>query len=232
MSEGIQLVVVVPQTPTPSRIDSRNRRRYMYLICCNFRIIPAQPGTAGDHGWPGHHRRTRQQKYTGDRLYGQADNATNCTGGAEESSRIHWPRKHSTVSVRSPIATHCPAGRHHEPDGTALLTARVQSYQTREHNQDPHRSPEWNLQEAYGRPMYENLRNERAVKTRDAKQSEEEVRCLRPLLANAVASAARVSLAAPLALEHRGQKFPDTPEYSGSDWTQISGWIARLQMVI
>jgi len=44
--------------------------------------------------------------------------------------------------------------------------------------------------------------------------------------------AARAAPAAPQAPEDRGQKFPDSPDYSGSDQTQLRGWIAQLRMVI
>jgi len=35
----------------------------------------------------------------------------------------------------------------------------------------------------------------------------------------------------PRAVDDRWQKFPDSPDISGSDRTQFSGWIAQLQMV-
>lgn len=68
--------------------------------------------------------------------------------------------------------------------------------------------------------------------TQDAQQSGEEVRSLSTQLANALSLAARLAPAAPQALEDRGQKFPDSPGFSGSDRTQLRGWIAQLQMVI
>jgi hypothetical protein len=67
---------------------------------------------------------------------------------------------------------------------------------------------------------------------RDARQSGEEVRGLRMPLANALMLAARAAPAAPQAPEDRGQKFPDSPDLSGSDRTQLRGWIAQLRMVI
>jgi hypothetical protein len=44
--------------------------------------------------------------------------------------------------------------------------------------------------------------------------------------------AARAAPAAPQAPEDRGEKFPDSPDLSGSDQTQLRGWIAQLRMVI
>jgi len=76
------------------------------------------------------------------------------------------------------------------------------------------------------------LREELAVMTRDAHQSGEEVRGLRTQLANALTLAARAAPAAPQAPEDRGQKFPDSPDFSGSDQTQLRGWNAQLWMVI
>jgi len=68
--------------------------------------------------------------------------------------------------------------------------------------------------------------------TRGARQSGEEVRGLRTQLANALMLAARAAPAAPQTSEDRGQKFPDSPDFSGTDRTQLRGWIAQLQMVI
>jgi hypothetical protein len=68
--------------------------------------------------------------------------------------------------------------------------------------------------------------------TRDARQSGEEVRGLRTQLANALTLAALAAPAAPQAPEGRGQKFPDSPDFSGSDRTQLGVWIAQLRMVI
>jgi len=74
------------------------------------------------------------------------------------------------------------------------------------------------------------LQQELEDMTRDARQSGEEVRGLKTQLANALTLAARAAPAAPQ--EDRGQKFPDSPEFSGSDRTQLRGWIAQLRMVI
>jgi len=90
--------------------------------------------------------------------------------------------------------------------------------------------------EALRRPVApgtnEDLQQELEDMTRDARQSGEEVRGLRTQLANALTLAARAAPAAPQAPEDRGQKFPDSPDFSGSDRTQLRGWIAQLRMVI
>jgi hypothetical protein len=66
----------------------------------------------------------------------------------------------------------------------------------------------------------EELQQELDDMTRDARQSGEAVRGLRMQLANALTLAARAAPAAPQAPEDRGQKFPDSPNFSGSDRTQ------------
>jgi len=90
--------------------------------------------------------------------------------------------------------------------------------------------------EALRRPVApgtdEDLQQELEDMTRDARQSGEEVRGLRTQLANALMLAARTAPAAPQAPEDRGQKFPDSPDFSGTDRTQLRGWIAQLRMVI
>jgi len=66
--------------------------------------------------------------------------------------------------------------------------------------------------------------------TRDAREASEEGRNLRAQLANALSLAARVAPPAPHQPEDRGQKFPDSPDFSGSDRTQLRGWVAQLRM--
>jgi hypothetical protein len=78
----------------------------------------------------------------------------------------------------------------------------------------------------------EELRQELADVTQDPQQSGEEVRGLRMQLANALMLATRAAPAAPQAPEDRDQKFPDSPDCSGSDQTQLRRWIAQLRMVI
>ena len=68
--------------------------------------------------------------------------------------------------------------------------------------------------------------------TQDAQQCGEEARSLRTQLANALTLTARAAPAAPQAPEDRGQKFPDSPDVSGLDRTQLRGWIVQLRMFI
>jgi hypothetical protein len=68
--------------------------------------------------------------------------------------------------------------------------------------------------------------------TRDERQSGEEVQGVRIQLANALTLAARAAPSPPQAPEDRGQEFPDSPDFSGSDRTQLRGWIAQLRMVM
>jgi hypothetical protein len=77
-----------------------------------------------------------------------------------------------------------------------------------------------------------DLRQELADMTRDTQESGEEVHGLRTQLANALTLAARTAPAAPQALEDQGQKFPDSPDFSQSDRTQLRCWIAQLRMVL
>jgi hypothetical protein len=65
----------------------------------------------------------------------------------------------------------------------------------------------------------EDLQQELVDMTRDAQDSGEEARGLKTQLANALMLAARAALAAPQAPEDRGQKFPDSLYFSGSDGT-------------
>ena len=125
------------------------------------------------------------------------------------------------------------------------LQKQITDLQTKQflHPQCDHTGLEQQLQtlrterdEALRRPpapgINEDLQQELEDMTQDARQSGEEVHGLRTQLANALMLAARAAPAAPHALEDRGQKFPDSPDFSGSDRTQLRGWIAQLRMVI
>jgi hypothetical protein len=78
----------------------------------------------------------------------------------------------------------------------------------------------------------DKLRRELDDMTRDAREASAESRNLRTQLANALSLAARAAPPATQQLEDRGQKFPDSPDFSGSDRAQLRGWIAQLRMVI
>ena len=67
----------------------------------------------------------------------------------------------------------------------------------------------------------EDLWQELADMTQDAQQSGEETRSLRMQLANCLMLPARAAPAAPQAPEDRGNKFPASPDFSGSDRTQL-----------
>jgi hypothetical protein len=51
-------------------------------------------------------------------------------------------------------------------------------------------------------------------------------------LANILSLATLAAPQAPQQPEDRGQKFPDSPDFSGSDLTQLRGLIAQLQILI
>jgi len=78
----------------------------------------------------------------------------------------------------------------------------------------------------------EELHVDLIVKTQDTQESEEEVRNLWTQLVNALTLAVWVALAAPQGLEDKGPIFPDSTDFSGSDWTEGRGRIAHLWMVI
>ena len=68
--------------------------------------------------------------------------------------------------------------------------------------------------------------------TRDAWEATQETRNLRTQLANALSFAARAAPTTPLQQEEPGQKIPDSPDFSGSDQTQLRGCTAQLRMII
>ena len=84
------------------------------------------------------------------------------------------------------------------------------------------------MAEGTDKQLHENL----LAMTKDTQPSGEEVRDLRTHSANAVTLAARATLTVPQTPEHTGQNFPDAPDFSGSNPTQLRGWIAQPQMVI
>jgi len=80
--------------------------------------------------------------------------------------------------------------------------------------------------------MDEDLQQELDDMTRAARQLGEEVHASRTQLVNALSLAAQGALTPHQQLEDQGQKYPDSPDFSGSDRTRLRGWIAPLWMVI
>jgi len=76
-----------------------------------------------------------------------------------------------------------------------------------------------------GRPTVpgadKELQHELGSITQDAQQSGEKARSWRIQLVNILILAARVALSVPQAPENRGQKFPDSPDFSGLVRTQL-----------
>jgi hypothetical protein len=68
--------------------------------------------------------------------------------------------------------------------------------------------------------------------TRDAQDVSIENASLRTQLANGLSLASRVAPTPPQGQEERGQKFPDPPDFSGSDRSLLRGWTAQIRMVI
>jgi uncharacterized protein (DUF3084 family) len=63
----------------------------------------------------------------------------------------------------------------------------------------------------------DDIRQELDDMARDARDANAEAVSLRTQLANALSLAARVAPTPPQGQEDRGQKFPDSPDFSGSD---------------
>jgi hypothetical protein len=78
----------------------------------------------------------------------------------------------------------------------------------------------------------DTIRQELNDITRDAREASAEAVSLRTQLANVLSLAARAAPIPPQGQEDIGQKFPDSPDFSGSDRTQLRGWIAQLRMII
>jgi hypothetical protein len=78
-----------------------------------------------------------------------------------------------------------------------------------------------NLEEARRIPRTagtdKEIRRELEDMTRDAQEASMENANLRTRLANVLSLAARVAPTPPQGQEERGQKFPDSPDFSGSD---------------
>jgi hypothetical protein len=68
--------------------------------------------------------------------------------------------------------------------------------------------------------------------TREIRKASKMTQNLRMQLANAPSLATWAAPQAPPQCEDRGQKFPNSPDISRSDQTQLEGWIVQLQMII
>jgi hypothetical protein len=78
----------------------------------------------------------------------------------------------------------------------------------------------------------EKIRRELEDMTRDAWKASTGNASLRTQLASVLSLASWVVPIPPQGQEERGQKFPDSPDFSGSDRSLLRGSIARLRMVI
>jgi hypothetical protein len=78
----------------------------------------------------------------------------------------------------------------------------------------------------------EDLKRELEEMTRDARAASEVSPILMTQLANVLSLAIGAAPPAPQQQEDRGQKFPDSPDFSGSHRTQLRGSIAQLPMVV
>ena len=78
----------------------------------------------------------------------------------------------------------------------------------------------------------DDMRPELDHMTRDAREANADAVSLRTQLANALSLAVRAAPTPAQGQEDRGQKFPDSPDFSGSDRTHLRGWIAQLRMII
>jgi hypothetical protein len=83
------------------------------------------------------------------------------------------------------------------------------------------------LEEARRTPRVEGtvdkIRQELDDITRDAREANAKALNLRTQLANALSIAVRAALTPPQGQVDRGQKFPDSPDFSGLDGTQLRG---------
>jgi hypothetical protein len=78
----------------------------------------------------------------------------------------------------------------------------------------------------------DEIRRELEAMMRDAQEASIENASLRTQLANVLFLASRVALIPPQGQQERGQKFPDSPDFSRLDRSLFRGWIAQLGMVI
>ena len=78
----------------------------------------------------------------------------------------------------------------------------------------------------------EDSRGELDDMTQDAREASEESPNFRTQLANALSLAVQAAPPGAHQPEDRAQKFPDSPDFSGWDRTQLRGWVAQLRMII
>jgi hypothetical protein len=68
--------------------------------------------------------------------------------------------------------------------------------------------------------------------TQDARESRESVQDLRTLLVNAVSLGTQIGPQVPQQMEDMGQKLANSPDFSGLHRTQLTCWIAQLEIII
>jgi len=226
------LIVIEPQTTTPSEIDAYNSHWQMCMIRCNVRMRTARSGGSGVLGRPGHHGSDCQLESAGNRLRGETDIAQRSTGGAEDSSAVYRTRGHGTDGVRSQGTDSRITEADDRPANTTVSTSAVRPLDVQTTARDIEVGPEAARSVPRMAGTDEDLRQVLDNITRDARQLGEELRAFRPKLANELPIPAWVSPTPPQQSENRRQKLPGSAEFSGSDRAQSRGRIAQLRMVM
>jgi len=194
----------------------------MCLIRCHvkFNGTPSGPGI---HRGPGHHHGThrhRQRQYRVRTAHGCV--RTNA-GSIDAGGTILSTNSRGTEGLRAPTTNNRPAAADHRPTIETVPAPAMRPHRDGTTNTNPEEQREEALERPPAPGTNEELQQELNDMTRDARQSGEEVRGLRTQLANALMLAARTAPAAPHTQEDRGRKFPDSPDFSGSDRTQLRG---------
>jgi len=204
----------------------------MWLIRCDVRIRTAWLGGSAVCSRPAHHRRNGQQHPAGNRLRGE-------TSLLDESQEVlgrvvEFTEPAAMVQRVCDLPTQMIALQKQITDlqSQQLLPPRC-DHLTFEQQLEPLRQK---LEEARRTPRTGSTDNELWQElddmTRDTRQSGEKVRALRTHFVNALSLAAWLALSPPQWPEDRGQKFPDSPDFSGSYQSQLSPWIVQLRMGI
>jgi len=192
---------------------------------CQINGTPSGPGI---HRGPGDHYGTSRPTERLRRVQRTEGGIRTDTGGTHAGGTVLTANSGGADGVCAPTTNHNSAAADHRSTDNASPASSVRLYPVRATDTDS------DERTGRGQDVNRSTRDRRGPSARTGRHDPGRTAIWRgsPQLANALTLAARVAPAAPQAPEDKGQNFPDSPNFSGSDQTQLRSWITQLWIVI
>jgi len=202
----------------------------MCLIRCHVRINGTLSGPGVPRG-PGHHHGTHRHAVRCHRIRRAERGICTDTWGAETGGTVLTAHPRSPDGVQPCSIDHRPAAADYQSSDEAVTLPAMRQNQVRAANTDSDGRT--------GRGQKETCatRIKQGASTTTGGHDPAHTAIWRgsPWFEDRVSECSNVGSeggsGGPVAPKVRRQRFPDSPDCSGSDWTQLRGWIAQLRMV-